>query len=803
MRCAGLLILMSYGLAQDHLPTQAAPVPAHSAPKKPIVPGLTAPCKTLAAANKFTQADKCYSDAIQVSQGKPAYIAAYLEFLIGQDARERVRALIPSYEKRWPRVADISAAHGWLSVQLGDLDAAKAAYQQAGRLDSVRASEFQHRLAGDLLAAGKFDDAITVLNDRLRAYPATADQHEELARLLEQRKRWAEAEAEYRAADARDPQHSHLSSFAFRLELAGQIDDAIRVYKSLAQAAGPFANSFSPEAMALRRVLESHERWDELARYCGESRDSSCPFLITTLTTQGKVDGALKIYRAIRSAEDPYRVNSLSGIDLYRSNLIEALKAAGRLDDAVGLCTSKDSYACEGILAQVFKSGQIQRGVELARKMVAGEILKGQALQLLSYGMDLGLDGQVALTVEAAKEDHNTLMLAMLLQQLEKQGRLAEAGESLRRTAAGFEIDTKSSVMSEATLYQLAFLGYLTAKAPYGVQLVDRTCHQNGPFVSGYERLPVAFPTLATCQCFGCNFLLVEYQGRTWGGEVSKLTFEVAPVTAVLRSNTNVSFQQAVATAPMNGANPQEQQVQIVDEVTLGLNARDAILASHPLLDDPTATKAGSEAFRGLMNTSVARDGDVKQYQLSLLSDDSLNAFSTAGGQIYVNKGMLSIIGDSPGMWAAVLGHETGHIVAHHQYKHYVRQMSLRITQDALRQQAATGNKVAQWGWLFSMSGGRLLNLKLSRNEELEADRLGMLMMAEAGYHPGFILALGSRLQSAAHQNGKLVTFLSSDHPRWETREKKNRATYQKALEIFQSKWPNAAASPGGLPPKS
>ena len=116
-----------------------------------------------------------------------------------------------------------------------------------------------------------------------------------------------------------------------------------------------------------------------------------------------------------------------------------------------------------------------------------------------------------------------------------------------------------------------------------------------------------------------------------------------------------------------------------------------AIVSKHSLYDDPAAAETGSRAFRLLMDTPTATRGDVKAYKLTLLNQGEANAYSTAGGQIYVTSGMLPIIGNDVGLWAAVIAHETGHIVAHHQYKQYVRQFELKLTNEILRRQAATG----------------------------------------------------------------------------------------------------------------
>src|SRR5262249_10469209 len=117
-----------------------------------------------------------------------------------------------------------------------------------------------------------------------------------------------------------------------------------------------------------------------------------------------------------------------------------------------------------------------------------------------------------------------------------------------------------------------------------------------------------------------------------------------------------------------------------------------------------------------------------------------------------------------------------------------------------LRRRAAAGDQSAYWALLGLNIGGGLINLKLSRNEELEADRVGLYMMAEAGYHPDFAITCYRRLAFKSGDQSKAAAFFST-HPRWETREQKALKAYDEAMAVFNAKWPDGSKSPGGLPP--
>jgi len=73
-------------------------------------------------------------------------------------------------------------------------------------------------------------------------------------------------------------------------------------------------------------------------------------------------------------------------------------------------------------------------------------------------------------------------------------------------------------------------------------------------------------------------------------------------------------------------------------------------------------------------------------------------------------------------------------------------------------------------------------------------------MMVEAGYHPDFAITMQRRMRMRAGDKSKFMAFFS-DHPRWATREKRTLRVYNEALELFQSRWPDADQTSGGNPP--
>jgi hypothetical protein len=262
----------------------------------------------------------------------------------------------------------------------------------------------------------------------------------------------------------------------------------------------------------------------------------------------------------------------------------------------------------------------------------------------------------------------------------------------------------------------------------------------------------------------------------------------------------------AGAKEPASGGMPSDglfapSQEPMLGELERGFVKQREVAAQHSIIDWQKTNQSARNAFRRLLGTSVTGSGPRLPYQLNLLSSDQVNAFAVEGGQIYVHSGMTSVLGDDEGMWAAVLSHEIAHCVAQHQYKAYTRLYELQRMKNYYAWRSAMGDQYAVWAQLGLKIGGDLLHGKLSRNEELEADRLGMAMMAEAGYHPDYIRTLFARMRHSLGDSGKVATFFSSGHPRWQTREEKVAQQFRTPLEAFKKKWADPAKSPGGMPP--
>ncbi|MXO73705.1 M48 family metalloprotease [Altererythrobacter aerius] len=145
---------------------------------------------------------------------------------------------------------------------------------------------------------------------------------------------------------------------------------------------------------------------------------------------------------------------------------------------------------------------------------------------------------------------------------------------------------------------------------------------------------------------------------------------------------------------------------------------------------------------------SNARDA----FTVSLLNSSVNNAFAIPGGYIYTTRQLVALMNNEAEL-AGVLGHEVGHVAARHSQRRQqtsTRNSILGVLGSVLAG-AVLGN--SQAGQLLTQGiqqGTQMLTLSFSRNQEIEADRLGIQYLRAAGYDPR---AMGTVLQSLAAQN--------------------------------------------------
>lgn len=208
----------------------------------------------------------------------------------------------------------------------------------------------------------------------------------------------------------------------------------------------------------------------------------------------------------------------------------------------------------------------------------------------------------------------------------------------------------------------------------------------------------------------------------------------------------------------------------------MSFESYDEFLSSAKLSDDKEKTQmiknVGSriqKAVEAYMNENgLSKQIAGFEWEFNLVEDEQLNAWCMPGGKVVFYTGILPVCQDETGI-AVVMGHEVAHAIARHGAERMTQQMGAQLGLTALS--VALKDKPEQTKNIFMAAAGVGTQvgviLPFSRNNESEADHLGLIFMAMAGYNPQEAPTFWERM-SAGGQGGT-PEFLST-HPSHETR---------------------------------
>jgi predicted Zn-dependent protease len=218
------------------------------------------------------------------------------------------------------------------------------------------------------------------------------------------------------------------------------------------------------------------------------------------------------------------------------------------------------------------------------------------------------------------------------------------------------------------------------------------------------------------------------------------------------------------------------------EEDSLGVQSYQQVLAqSESVNSGPELDMVKRVASR--LATVTGKAGADFDWQVSLIRSSQANAFCLPGGKIVVYTGILPITQNEPAL-ATVLGHEMAHATSRHG--------SQRVLEQNLAQTALTGVAMSlsdmdydkQRAVMGALGAGTQFGVLMpfSRKHESEADEIGLLYMARAGYDPRESIRFWQRMENAGR--AQPPEFLSS-HPSHGTRIQQLEAEMPKALEEY------------------
>lgn len=214
--------------------------------------------------------------------------------------------------------------------------------------------------------------------------------------------------------------------------------------------------------------------------------------------------------------------------------------------------------------------------------------------------------------------------------------------------------------------------------------------------------------------------------------------------------------------------------------------------------EDPSSDyRLANQALADLLASPLGHTLPRLPWKVQILQSWEVNAYSN-GGVISITRGLGWVLDDHVGLWAAAIAHEMAHSImlnpaCQPQFEAELRRAYLAAGGNPDDPQSAQDLRVTP-------ARGGMLHFGGQRQVEYEADRLGLLLMAEAGFHPDFAIALDRRMLSTIGEDARFSEFLAS-HPVWSNRAEQNQREESVPLAIFARSWPDAGRSPGGPPP--
>src|SRR4051794_32552500 len=176
-------------------------------------------------------------------------------------------------------------------------------------------------------------------------------------------------------------------------------------------------------------------------------------------------------------------------------------------------------------------------------------------------------------------------------------------------------------------------------------------------------------------------------------------------------------------------------------------------------------------------------DAATWNWQFNVQKTDELNAYCMPGGRIMVYSGLIEKLGLSDAELATVLGHEIAHALREHTRERVSRAYAQQLVLSGAAAVTGVGEGAAS---IANMIGEVTFQLPFSRDQESEADTIGLELMARAGYDPRSAVTLWNKMSSAAGAGGT-PKFLST-HPAPKERIKDIEKHLPRVLPLYTKK---------------
>ncbi len=229
------------------------------------------------------------------------------------------------------------------------------------------------------------------------------------------------------------------------------------------------------------------------------------------------------------------------------------------------------------------------------------------------------------------------------------------------------------------------------------------------------------------------------------------------PATTPSPSPTPAASAEAVPAAQpekpaINWKKPSREE-----EITIGREVTGSILGAAPLVKDDALQQYVNKVGRWVASQSERAD---LPWKFGVIDSADINAFAAPGGYVLITKGLYVNL-QNEAQLAGVLGHEIAHVVKKHQLKVMQKQQLLSAGTDWIKEKFGKKNKLAEKA---IGTGAEISARGLDKDAEFEADRMGMILAARAGYE---VYGLSEVLQTMGQikPGDDSVALLFKTHP--------------------------------------
>jgi len=240
------------------------------------------------------------------------------------------------------------------------------------------------------------------------------------------------------------------------------------------------------------------------------------------------------------------------------------------------------------------------------------------------------------------------------------------------------------------------------------------------------------------------------------------------------------------STAPVTGRK-ELNFISPAQEMQLGLSTFDQMKKEVPISHDPAANALVEKVGRRIAAVA-SRDLPDAQWEFVVFESRDANAFCLPGGKVGVYTGLLPIARDEAGL-ATVIGHEVAHAAAHHGGERMSEAMLMQTGGQILGATLSNYDPRVQTaaGLAYGLGSKVGRELPHSRKQESEADHIGLIYMARAGYDPQAALQFWERFAQTMGKSDQGLSFLRT-HPVTEVRIQQLRDAMPEALAEYNTR---------------